>query len=72
MKSGHVVVLSYDAVIADKKLAENFHILPVFGVSKAGSIAGRTVIDASIGKGSLNAHADKERMDLEIPLVPTR
>ena len=37
---------------------------------KAGSAAGRTVFDASIGKGSLNAHADKERMGLEIPLMP--
>jgi hypothetical protein len=44
---------------------------PIFNVDKGGSVAGRTVFDASAGKNSLNGGADRERCDEDIPAVPS-
>jgi hypothetical protein len=51
-------------------LAQKMHMSPIFNVDKVGSIAGRTVFDASAGKNSLNDGADRERRDEDIPAVP--
>jgi hypothetical protein len=56
-------VLSLDCLSRHPALAQKMHMSPIYNVDKVGSIAGRTVFDASVGKNSLNDGADRERCD---------
>ena len=68
--SGRALVLSLDCLHRHPALAQKMHMSPIFNVDKVGSVAGRTVFDASAGKNSLNDGADRERCDEDIPAVP--